>query len=99
MFGQSIGGPIVNGKRSNVSFPTIQHKSREPLFHCIQCGKHCCDAPYSFGGRFACESCIRTYYQMTYPDISDAGIAEELRSRGYEAARLLKKHIKSRGKG
>ena len=84
----------MKSNRSNVSFPMIRDESTEPRFYCIVCHKACSGTPYSFGGGFACESCVRAYYVDAYPKMSAADIAEELRCRSYEAIRLIGKQNK-----
>jgi hypothetical protein len=86
----------MKDNRSKVSFTMAGDRSTKHQFCCIQCLKPCSDLPYSFGGRFACESCVRAYYRMTYPDISEVDIAVELRCREYQAAQPTRKHASAR---
>jgi len=57
---------------------------------CIECGRPITDAPLSFAGCFACESCVVAYYQKDGPEV----VEQELRERKFRAARLLQQQGK-----
>ncbi len=77
---------MKNGK-SEIGFPIIRDESEVPGFYCIECQKSCSGTPYSFGGGFACEACVRAYYRNLPP----VDIAEELRFRGRSALGAMRK--------
>jgi hypothetical protein len=54
---------------------------------CIECSQPITGAPLSFGGVFACESCVTAYYQQQGPEV----VKLELRERTFTAARLLRR--------
>jgi len=64
-------------------------KSLQPL-RCIVCKRPITGAPLSFGGCFACESCVIAYYQEQGPGV----VEQELRVGKFRAARLLRQRAK-----
>lgn len=80
----------MKSRKSEIGFPVIRNGSGVLEFYCIECRQPTSGIPYSFGGGFACEACVRAYYRNRSP----AEIAEELRCRGCQALRLIRKHQK-----
>jgi len=51
---------------------------------CAECGREITDAPLSFGGGFACRSCVEAYYEPQGPEI----VEQECRERAVAAMRM-----------
>ena len=72
--------------------PKSEFNVDKPLhaLRCINCIQPITGAPLSFCGGFACEACVTAYYQQHGPDV----VEQELRERGFCAARLLRPRTK-----
>jgi hypothetical protein len=77
-------------RRDQFSQPQLNREPNvdEPLnsLRCIECKQPITSAPLSFGGAFACESCVIGYYQQHGPEV----VKQELRERRVCAACLLR---------